>query len=75
MSKLDDEVVSYKNIIITNLDDDDLTDILSRPVHRKDIYERIKHDYITSKSRSYRRPSRLPRKITRRKRRRRSSSF
>lgn len=64
------------NVIIINLGDDDLNDILSSPVHRTGIFERIKQDYLTSKSKSYRRPGKLPFKITRRKRlHRRSSSL
>ena len=60
--------------IITDLCDDDLYDILSKPVHRLDILERIKQDFSTPKSKSYRRSRKLPYKNTRR-RHKRSSSF
>ena len=53
--------------IITDLDDSDLTELLSNPVHKTSIHKRIKQDYAPSKKKSYRRPRRLPRKNTRRK--------
>lgn len=65
MSKVDE-------FIITDLEDSDLNELLSNPVHKTDIYKRIKQDYSCSKTKSYRRPRRLPRKNTRRKRTRSS---
>ena len=57
-------------INIMDLPDDDLNAVLAGPMHRLNLLERIARDHLSSKGKSYRRPRKLPRNITRSKRRR-----
>lgn len=61
---------SPESIVILDLNNTELTEILSGPAHRLEILERIARDHLSSTSKSYRRPRKLPRNITRSKRRR-----
>ena len=57
-------------ITIMDLNDTEWTDVLAGPMHRLGLIERITRDHLSSNSKSYRRPRRLPRNITRSNRRR-----
>ena len=56
--------------VIMDLNDTVLAEILASPMHRLDLITRIAQDQLNSKGKSYRRPRKLPRNITRSKRRR-----
>jgi hypothetical protein len=64
---------SSDSIVILDLTDNELTDILSGPVHRLEILKRIARDHLSSTNKSYKRHRKLPRNITRNKRRRSQS--
>ena len=53
-----------------NLNESEWTSLLMGPMHRLNLLERISRDHLSPKSKSYRRPKKLPRNITRNKRRR-----
>lgn len=55
-------------LVMSELNDSELNELLSNPVHSTDLFKRIMQDFASPKSRSYRRPRRLPRKNTRRRR-------
>ena len=61
------------SINIMDLNDTELNDVLAGPMHRLDLIERIARDHLSSNSKSYRRPRKLPRNITRGRRRRTQS--
>ena len=58
---------------ITDLNESDWTSLLMGPMHRLNLLERISRDHLSTKRKSYRRPKKLPRNITRIKRRRSQS--
>ena len=54
--------------IISDLEDDELSDILSTPVHNSEILKRLRDDFLQPSKRTYRRHrKKLPYKYTRRK--------
>lgn len=55
---------------IMDLNESEWTSLLMGPMHRLNLLERISRDHLSTKSKSYRRPKKLPRNITRIKRRR-----